>query len=90
MHWYEAGFYIGANKLIELTPLENRILKILIDNKGKVTKYEQIIKDAYFEIYDFNDKAQRIKVNGGVKRLRKKLRNEFEIINKKSVGYMIL
>ena len=78
-----------TDEIIELTPLENKMLRLLIKNKGKVMTYKQIIKEVYFEMYNKEDMRQRMKIRRCIQRLRKKLKDEVEFINKRSVGYMI-
>lgn len=84
----ENGRYI-TDKIIELTSLENRILKLLIMNKGKVITYKQIVEEIYFEIYDKEDAGQRKKIHSCIRRLKEKLGSEVEFINKKNIGYII-
>lgn len=47
--------YIANNKIIELSILESYILKILIDNKNKVVKYNELS----LKIYGVEDKKGR-------------------------------
>ena len=80
------GEYIGRNNVIELTKHENIILKLLIEKKGHVVTYEEIIK----KIYDCEpDRCLVININCKVTRLRKKIKGEFVIQTRKCWGYFI-
>lgn len=76
-----AGLYYCKNDItISLTNLEVLLLNMLISNKGKVVLAKTIQKEL-------------LTTDGGVrhliKRLRRKLGNEFKIYNKRGVGYYI-
>ena len=74
------------NKEIYLTKIQNDILKILIINKGKVVKIDDLIKEVY-----------KIKPDEGLKKtlkkhislLKKKIKDYIKIKNIKGIGYLI-
>ena len=75
MHDDEVGIYITKNGYIHLTGTENILLKSLIEHKGKIG-----VK--FVKGYEYN-------IRTSIKRLRKKLKGEIEIKNKRSRGYYI-
>jgi len=78
MHDDENLRYV-SNKIINLTPIENEVLKTLIENKGHITTYERLIEVCK------NKENARTKI----KSLRKKLKGEIEIVTKTKLGYCI-
>lgn len=74
----ESERYITSNGYIHLTQTETLLLELLIKHKGKPVKYKEIIK----QIGCSN-------VALIVLRLRKKIKDEFEIKNKVGFGYYI-
>ena len=79
--------YITSNKCIDLTVLENKILSLLIREKGKIVTYEQICEEVYHDTYDVYYKSN---IRLHIYRLKEKLKDEFEIINQANVGYGII
>lgn len=47
MHDEDNYIFIGANRVIDLTVKENKILSLLIKNKGKVVTHDQLCKLIY-------------------------------------------
>lgn len=86
MHDEENRIYIGNKGIIELTINENKILILLIKNKDRVVKYaefSQIIYGCKPDKYLIDCIREKIF------RLRRKMKDEFEIYNKKCRGYFI-
>ena len=86
MHDFENSNYYCKNRLIKLTKTENRMLDLLLKNKGKVVNYNMISK------YLYNSKNYKQFKNAiiiTILRLRNKLKDEVEIISKRSVGYWV-
>jgi DNA-binding response OmpR family regulator len=81
MHDDEVGIYITKNGYIHLTATENIILKKLIENKGKVAVK---LENKYKFKKGFGNSTRLT-----ISRLRKKLKGEIEIKNKRSRGYYI-
>ena len=80
------GEYIGRNGVIELTKSESIILRLLIERKGHVITYEELIKN----IYGCRPDKYLIKnINCKMTRLRKKVKGEFVISTRKDWGYFI-
>ena len=78
--------YIGRNGVIELTKNESMILKLLIENKGHIITYKELIK----EIYRCEaDRYLITNISCMVSRLRKKMKDEFTIWNRNGWGYFI-
>ena len=86
MHDEDNCVFIGENKTIDLTVKENKILKLLIQNKGKVVKYEQFCKLLYDDNIDYYFKNC---ISNKICRLRKKLKGEVEILTVTKIGYKI-
>lgn len=85
MHDEDNYIFIGTNKTIPLTIRENKILKILIENKGKVVTYQQLCKLIYRE----TDYYIKQCILNKMFKLRKKLKGEVEILTIRGVGYKI-
>ena len=87
MHDDENFRYITPKgKEIKLTKKENRILKILINNKSKVTSKEEFCKDIYGDKLDcYYNKC----ICCLITRLRRKLRKEVQIMSRNKIGYFI-
>lgn len=74
------------NKSIYLTNIENIILKLLFNNKGKVVKYEEIA----LKIYNLNiDAGLKSTIRKHISLLRKKIGKNIEIKTIREVGYII-
>ena len=75
--------YIANGQVIELTVKESYMLRILIENKNKVVKYNQLSMEL--------NKSEDIKgcVQTRMKRLREKLKGLLEIKTKYQIGYYI-
>lgn len=79
-------WFILRNGIIDLTVLENKILKILIENKEKYISLKEICEYVYREI-DFGLMGA---IRTHITRLRKKIKPEYNIINRYNKGYIIL
>ncbi len=77
--------FIGKEKVIQLTLKENIILSLLIKNKGKIIKLEEICKLIYKDIDFYSKNCARNKIY----KLRKKLQGEVDIVTVKGIGYKI-
>lgn len=86
MHDEDNFIYVGANKTIDLTVKENKILSLLIGNKGNVITHKQLCKLIYGDVDYYFIECMRNKIFG----LRKKLKDEVEILNVRGVGYKIV
>lgn len=73
------------NRLVRLTPIEYRLLTLLVRNKGEIIPYSRIMHEVWGKDYSGETKNIRI----FVRRLRKKLGDvpPSMIINKRSSGY---
>ena len=82
MHDDENFIYLTGNKAINLTPVENIVLKLLIQYKNKkILSYKEVNTKIYMsEKY----------MNQTISRLRKKFKGEFKIYNRKKIGYFII
>ncbi len=83
MHDYEHYIYVLNNKKLQLTVLENKMLNILIENKGKVVTYDVISENVYSIKYD---SSVKISISNLICRLRKK---GIEIHTVRAIGFMI-
>lgn len=74
------------NRLVKLTPVEYRLLTLLVRNKGEIVPYSRIMREVWEKDYSGETKNIRI----FIQRLRKKLGDlpPSMIINKRSSGYM--
>lgn len=74
------------DNVIYLTLIQNKILKLLNDNKGKIVTYEQLVKEIYnLECDEFLKQAIRRHVS----LLRKRINKYIKIHTINSVGYVI-
>jgi DNA-binding response OmpR family regulator len=75
------------NRLVKLTPVEYKLLALLIQNKNKTVTYETIMNDVWGKDYSGNNGSIRI----CVRRLRDKIQDNppSMIINKQGLGYML-
>lgn len=82
MHDDENFIYLARNKSINLTPVENIVLKLLIQYKNKkILSYKEVNTKIHMsENY----------MNQTISRLRKKFKGEFKIYNRKKIGYFII
>lgn len=85
MHDEDNYVFITKNQKIDLTVKENKILKLLIQNKGRVVTHEKLCKLLY---NDMDDYLKMCTINK-IYRLRKKLKDEVKIITVREVGYKI-
>jgi len=85
MHDEDNYVFIGESKIIDLTPKENKILKLLLQNKGKVVTHEQLCKLIYNDIDYYFKQCMKNKIHG----LRKKLEGEVDILTVRGIGYKI-
>ncbi len=74
------------NRLVKLTPVEYRLLILLVKNKDKVVSYKHIMEEIWEK--DLEDAYENIRIY--VRRLRKKLNDipPTMILNKHGTGYM--
>ena len=74
------------NRLVELTPVEYRLLVLLAKNKGKVVPYDRITEEIWGK--DFSGETENIR--SFIQRLRKKLQDvpPHMIVNKYGSGYV--
>ena len=86
MHDDENLRFYAKNKIIELTKIENIILKELIKNKGKVVTLEDLCKIVYLDKLDICYEAN---LRTHIYRLRNKLENEVIIKNDRKQYYTI-
>lgn len=78
--------YITEDKIIHLTPLENRALSLLIKNKRSVVTNSQLCRAMYScEL----DKYLKNCIHITIHRLKKKLEGEIQFITKSGMGYFI-
>jgi two-component system KDP operon response regulator KdpE len=75
------------NRLVKLTPVEYKLLALLIKNKDKVVPYDRIMDEVWGKGY--TGETDSIRIN--IRRLRIKLQDSppSMIINKRSMGYML-
>jgi DNA-binding response OmpR family regulator len=75
------------NRLIKLTPVEYKLLALLVKKRDQVVSYNHIMDEIWGKGYSGDNDNIRI----CVRRLRKKLRDSppIIIINKRSQGYML-
>lgn len=78
--------FIGKDRIIDLTINENKILLLLMKNKGEVITIEKLCKLIY------NDEGYYLKecIRNKIFRLRRKLAGEVDIVTVIGVGYKIL
>lgn len=70
-------------KEIKLTKTEQNIIKLLIENKGKIVEYEKLEKDIWGA-----KEPTKFTVRNMINKIREKTYQDF-IINKSNIGYMI-
>ena len=76
----EDGYcFIGKKEIIELTIFETKVLSLLLQNKGRITTYEQICDFTYNQKIDEYYKRT---IQTKICRLRTKMKNEVNIKNK--------
>ena len=86
MHDDENYRYVTKKGYIDLTVSENCILRELIKHKGSITTFETLC----LAVYRMKaDKALKNNIRIQIARLKKKLKGEIQIMNKKHVGYFI-
>lgn len=83
MHDDDNFKYISSKEIIDLSKKENKLLKILIQNKGRVV----LVRTLLDEIYQKPTSPRTL--DQLVCRLRKKLKGEVVIKNKPGFGYRI-
>jgi two-component system response regulator VicR len=74
------------NRLIKLTPLEYRLLVLLVKNKDAIVTYRQIMD----ELWEKDSSEDTVDLRTGIRRLRKQLQDNppHMIVNKHGSGYM--
>lgn len=87
MHDDENYRYVTKNGYIYLTPYENILLKLLLEQKGKVITYDDYLVFLYCEKHLCI--STLIAFKELISRLRKKLKGEIEIKTKYGIGYYI-
>lgn len=83
MHDDDNFKYISSKEIIDLSKKENKLLKILIQNKGRVVLVRTLLDEIYRQPTSPRTLDQL------VCRLRKKLKGEVVIKNKPGFGYRI-
>jgi len=75
------------NRLVKLTPVEYKLLALLIKNRDQIVPYERIMDEVWVKGYSGDTESIRITI----RRLRKKLQDSPPnmIINKRGLGYML-
>lgn len=83
---YDEALIISKDKTIELSPIENKIIKTLIYNREEYTNRYELAKELYGE-----DGALYYEptISVYVSRLRTKLKGIIEIHNRQGYGYKI-
>lgn len=79
--------YIGHDKVILLNKNNFELLKLLLDNKGKIVTMQEIIYTLYGDIKI--DSYFKRCIHQRIYLLRKKLAGEIEIFTKCTFGYYI-
>lgn len=80
------GEYIGENGVIELTKSENKIMSLLIENKGTTITFNDIAQ----VIHGCNtDKYLNNNISLMIYRLRRKVHDEIKIYSRYGWGYFI-
>ncbi len=86
MHDEKNCRFITKNKIIDLTITENKILTLLLANKGNIVTHETICLEVYKQKSDYYFRSNIAVI---ISRLRTKLKGEIKIINKSRLGYYI-
>jgi len=75
------------NRLVKLTPVEYRLLALLVKNRDQIVPYDRITEEVWGKGYSGETENIRI----CIRRLRKKLQDSPPnmIINKRGLGYML-
>lgn len=75
------------NLLVKLTPVEYKLLALLIKNRDQVVPYGRIMDEVWGK--DYSGETESIRIT--IRRLRKKLQDSPPnmIINKRGLGYML-
>ena len=75
------------NRLVKLTPVEYKLLALLVQNKNKTITYETIMNEVWGKDYSGNNGGIRI----CIRRLRAKILDNppSMIVNKQGLGYML-
>lgn len=75
------------NRVVKLTPIEYKLLALLIQNKNKTVTYKTIMNEVWEKDYSGNNGSIRI----FIRRLRDKIHDNppSMIINKQGLGYML-
>jgi DNA-binding response OmpR family regulator len=87
MHDVESFRFILKNEIIDLTIPENIILNLLLENKGNLVKYSELIYAVYKKQ---DDDMHRKCINSHICRLNKKLKHELNIKNRIRIGYILM
>ena len=89
MYDENAGLYYDKGKIVNLSFLPSLYFEILVNNKGKVVTYHQILK----EIYNDNGIVtanKRAKINITMNRLISQLEGFVKIGHKRHIGFYII
>jgi DNA-binding response OmpR family regulator len=78
--------YYGNNGIINLTPNESKLLGLLIENKNRIVKLEEICLKVYSANYNTLYKNS---IRIVISRVNKKIK-DFKIKCKRGVGYYIV
>ena len=74
--------YIENGETVNLTRMETRILAILIRNKGRIVRHQEMEEELYKRVYD-----NHMIIRNHISRMRKKLK--LDIKNKRQIGYYL-
>lgn len=83
---FETHRLLTEDKIIYLTNIQNKILKLFYNNKDKVLKYEILAKEIYGIECDYDLKKL---IRKQISLLNKKVHKYIKIRNIKDVGYVI-
>ncbi|MGX9756748.1 response regulator transcription factor [Clostridioides difficile] len=75
------------NKMIKLTPTENRLLNYFIENAGKTLTIKEIYEDVWQNDYLDDNYSVVVAVNGLRKKIEKDYKNPQKIITIREIGY---
>lgn len=81
----ENGLYYMKDSVIDLAPLEVKLMKLLIDEKGKIAKYENLNE----KLYKGDSEKARNCLRQIVFGLNQKLKRELKISCRVSMGYRL-
>lgn len=80
-------WYYDKKQLVDLTPLEAKLLSILIENKDETITFEEIVLKMFENKSDVKIYKNSIRMT--VSRLNKKIGFSLKIKSKRNIGYYI-